>query len=88
MKFDEPKVTKAIIEHIEPLFDVWKRDACLNEEESIVLYHKLFDPEKPDDLTIRDILADKIDKKYQYYHIIKIRRIYKKARNKLNKILP
>ena len=85
---DEPKINKAISEKIEPLYDVWKREANWTDEEAIVMYHKLFDEEKPDDLTIRDILADKLDKSYQFYHKMKIHRIYKRARKKLNKILP
>lgn len=85
---DEPKINKAISEKIEPLYDVWKREANWTEEEAIVIYHKLFDAEKPNDITIRDILADKLDKSYQYYHERKINRIYKRARKKLNKILP
>ena len=85
---DEPKINKAISEKIEPLYDVWKREANWTDEEAIVMYHKLFDEEKPDESTIRDILADKLDKSYQYYNRIKIYRIYKRAKKKLNKILP
>lgn len=84
----EPKITEAICKEIEPLFDIWKREANWTEEEAIVMYHKLFDPERPDDLTIIDILADKFSREYSYYHKRKINRIYKSARNKLNKILP
>ena len=85
---DEPKINKAISEKIEPLYDVWKREANWTEEEAIVMYHKLFDDEKPDDLTILDILADEIDVKYKFYHKTIITKIYRKAKRKLNKILP
>lgn len=84
----EPKIQKAICDEIEPLYDIWKREANWTAEEAVVMYHKLFDFEKPDDLTIRDILADKLGKEYLYYHPYKIVRIYRKARKKLNKILP
>lgn len=86
--YNEPKIQKAICEKIEPLFETWKRQANLDEEESLVLYLKLFDPEKPNDITIRDILADKLHKSYEFYHERKIHRIFKKARKKINKILP
>ena len=85
---DEPKINKAICEKIEPLYDVWKHEAGWTEEEAIVMYHKLFDAEKPNDITIRDILSDKLDRSYEFYHERKIHRIYKRARKKLNKILP
>lgn len=84
----EEKIVKAICDQIEPLYEVWKREAGWNEAEAIVMYHKLFDAEKPDDFTIRAILADKLGKEYQYYHIRKVNRLYKSARKKLNKILP
>ena len=84
----EPKITEAICKEIEPLFDIWKREANWTKEEAIVMYHKLFDPERPDDLTILDILADKVGKEYSYYHKIKVHRIYNRARKKLNRILP
>ncbi len=86
--YNEPKIQKAICEKIEPLFDIWKRKANLSDEESVVVYAKLFDPEKPNDITIRDILADKLNKSYEFYHERKIHRIFKKARKKINKILP
>ena len=84
----ESKIQEAICEQIQPLFDIWKAQANWTEEESIVIYHKIFDPEKPDDITIQDILADKCVKNFLYYHPRKINRIYKSARKKLNKILP
>lgn len=84
----EPKITKAICDEILPLFEYWKSKTNWTAEEELVIYHKLFDSEKPDDLTIQDILADKFGKEYQYYHKRKINRIYKSARKKLNKILP
>lgn len=84
----EEKINKAICEQIEPLFDIWKNEAGWTEEEELVIYHKLFDAEKPDDLTIRDILADEFGRQYQFYHVRKIHRIYQRARKKLNKILP
>lgn len=84
----EEKIAQAICEQIEPLYEVWKREANWTEAEAIVMYHKLFDAERPDDFTIRAILADNLGKEYQYYHIRKINRIYKSARKKLNKILP
>lgn len=84
----EYKISKAICDKIEPLYDIWKREAGWTEEEAVVIYHKLFDAEKPDDLTIRDILADEFGRQYQFYHQRKIHRIYKSARKKLNKILP
>lgn len=84
----EPKIQKVICDEIEPLFEIWKNQANWTDEESIVVYHKLFDFEKPDDETIKFILADKLGKEYLYYHTRKINRIYKSARKKLNKILP
>lgn len=84
----EYKISKAICDKIEPLFDIWKREAGWTEEEAIVIYHKLFDPEHPNELTIIDILADELGDVYKYYNRIKVVRIYKKARKKLNKILP
>lgn len=84
----ESKIQKAICDEIEPLYDIWKREAKWTDEEAVVMYHKLFDFEKPDDKTIQYILADKFGKEYVYYHKIKIHRIYKRARKKLNKILP
>lgn len=84
----EPKITKAICDKIEPLFDIWKREANWNDVEAVVMYHKLFDPDKPDDLTIQDILADEFGREFEFYHKRKINRIYKTARKKLNKILP
>jgi len=85
---NEPKINKAICERIEPLFDIWKREAGWTEEEACVMYHKLFDEEKPNEETIQDILADEFDKGYEYYHRTKIHRLYKRAKKKLNKVLP
>lgn len=84
----EEKISKAICDQIEPLYEIWKREAKWTDEEAIVVYHKLFDPEKPSDLTIQDILADELGQEYLFYHQRKIHRIYKRARKKLNKILP
>lgn len=84
----EAKIQKEICERIKPLFETWKEEAGWTAEEEIVIYHKLFDEDKPDDLTIRDILADSLGKEYLYYHPRKINRIYKTARKKLNRILP
>lgn len=84
----EPKIQKVICDEIKPLFDIWKENANWTNEESIVMYHKLFDPEKPNDLTILKILAEKLGNEYKYFHERKINRIYKTARRKLNKILP
>ena len=77
----ESKIQKEICDKIMPLFDVWKQDAKWTEEEAIVMYHKLFDNEKPDDETIQCILADKLNKDYLYYHKRKINRIYKISRS-------
>lgn len=85
---DEYKINKAICNQIEPLYDIWKREAGWTEEEAIVIYHKLFDPEKTNEQTIMDILADELGNIYKYYNRVKIVRIYKRARKKLNKILP
>lgn len=84
---DEPKINKAICKKIEPLYDIWKREAGWTEEEALVMFHKLFDEEKPDDKTIKDILADEFDKSFEFYHERKINRIYNRARKKLNKVL-
>ena len=85
---DEPKINKAICERIEPLFDIWKREAKWTEEEACVMWHKLFDEEKPTDETIKYILADEFDRSYEFYHKMKIHRIYNRAKKKLNKVLP
>lgn len=84
----EQKIQEAICKEIEPLFDIWKEQAKWTDAEACVVYHKLFDSEKPDDETILCILADEIDKSYQYYNVKLVGRIYRKARKKLNKILP
>ena len=84
----EPKIQEAICKQIEPLYEIWKSKAGWTEEEALVIFYKLFDPDKPNDLVLRDILADELDKSIQYYHERKINRIYKSARRKLNKILP
>lgn len=85
---DEPKIQKAICERIMPLYEEWKSKAGLSAEESIVIWHKYFDPEKPNETTIQYILADEFDKSYEFYHRSKIHRIYKRARKKINKVLP
>lgn len=85
----EFKIEKAICEQLKPLYEIWEKQAGWSKEESIVMYHKLFDPEKPNEKLILDILADKLENKsYEYYYERKIHRIYKKARQKLIKILP
>lgn len=84
----ENKIQKEICEQISPLYEEWCKKANWTDEEKIVIFHKLFDSEKPDDLTIQDILVDKLNRDYLYYHKRKINRIYKSARKKLNKILP
>lgn len=84
----EYEIEKAICEQIMPLYNIWKEKAGWNEEESIVMFHKLFDPEKPNEKTILEILADSTkDKSYEFYYERKIHRIYKRARQKLIKIL-
>lgn len=87
---NEPKIQKAISEKIEPLFEIWKRKANLTDEEALVVYYKIFSPESSElnTKTIQDILADKLDKSYEFYHERKIRRIFQRARKKINKILP
>lgn len=84
----EAKIHKAICKEIEPLYDIWLNEANWTDEEATVMYHKLFDPEKPDDTKIQCILAEKFGKHFMYYHKRKVNRIYKSARKKLNKILP
>ena len=84
----EEKIQTEICNTIAPLFDIWKEQAQWTEEEAIVMYHKLFDAEKPCDIVIQDIMADKFGKEFLYYHKRKINRLYKSARKKLNKILP
>lgn len=84
----EPKIQEKICEKIEPLFEEWKEQAKWTDEEAIVMWHKLFDSEKPNDEVIQYELADKLGKEYLYFHVRKINRIYRKARRKLNKILP
>lgn len=84
----EYKIEKAICDQLMPLYEVWKEKAGWNTEEKIVMFHKLFDPERPSEKVILDILADSTnDKSYVFYYERKIHRIYKKAREKLNKIL-
>lgn len=84
----ESKIQEQICETIQPLFDIWKEQAKWTEEEATVMYHKLFDPEKPCDFVIQDIMADKFGKEFLYYHRKKISRLYRSARKKLNKVLP
>lgn len=84
----EDKIQKQICDTILPLFEIWKKDAGWTDEESLVMYHKVFDAEKPCDIVIQDIMADTFGKEFLYYHKRKINRIYKSARKKLNKILP
>lgn len=84
----EDKIQASICETIMPLYEIWKSKANWTDEEALVIYHKLFDSEKPSDIVIQDILADTFGKSYLYYHPRKINRIFKSARKKLNKILP
>ena len=84
----EYKIQDAICKEIEPLYNEWCKTAGWTDEEAIVMYHKLFDAEKPDDTTIQYILADKVNKGLEHYHKRKVNRIYRSARRKLNKILP
>lgn len=85
---DEPKINKAISEKIEPLYEVWKREANWTEEEAIVMYHRLFDETKPNDTEILKSLTKQLKKNFVFYDRTKVSKIYKKARKKLNKILP
>ncbi len=85
---NEPKIRKVICKTIEPLFEIWKREANWTEVEACVMYHKLFDEEMPTDEVIKDILADEFDKSFEYYHRTKVSKIYRRARKKLNKVLP
>ena len=85
---DEPKINKIICEKIEPLFEIWKREAKWTEEEACVMWNKLFNPEKPTDEVIIDILADEFNRSYEFYHRTKVSKIYRKAKRKLNKVLP
>lgn len=84
----EPKIQEKICEQIEPLYETWKREAKWTDEEAIVMWFKLFDSEKPSDEAIQYELADRLGTEYLHYHIRKINRIYRKARKKLNAILP
>lgn len=84
----ESKIQDAICEKIQPLFEEWKNVAGWTEEEAFVMYHKLFNASKPNDLEIQKILADKFSRHFAYYHRIKINRIYNSARKKLYKVLP
>lgn len=84
----ENKIQTEICNQIMPLFEIWKSKANWTNAEAVVIYCKLFDAEKPTEEVIRYILADEVDKSYQYYDKRKINRLYKSARKKLNKILP
>lgn len=73
------KISDLIIKEIIPLYKIWIEMAKLDEFESKVLYHKLFNPNKPTETDIADMLG---------YEERTIRRIWKKVRNKIYKILP
>ena len=73
------KINEFIAHEIAPLYNLWVREAQLNEIESEVLYHKLFNPEKPTECDIADMLC---------YEERTIRRIWRKVRNKIYKIIP
>ena len=73
------KISDLIIKEITPLYKIWIETANLNDIESKVLFHKLFNPNKPTETDIADILG---------YEERTIRRIWKKVRNKIYKILP
>lgn len=84
----ESKIQDVICDKIKPLFEEWKESAKWTEEEVFVMYHKLFNPSKPNDFEIQKMLADKFSRHFAYYHRIKINRIYNSARKKLYKVLP
>ena len=73
------KISDLIIKEITPLYKIWIETAKLDDIESKVLFHKLFNPNKPTEADIADILG---------YEERTIRRIWKKVRNKIYKILP
>lgn len=73
------KISDLIIKEITPLYKIWIETANLNDIESKVLFHKLFNPNKPTETDIADMLS---------YEERTIRRIWKKVRNKIYKILP
>ena len=66
-----------IAEIISPLYDRWKVDAKLNSNETIVFYLKEFKGYKMFEI------AQEIN-----YSEVQVKRIYKAARKKINKILP
>lgn len=73
------KISDKIIDEIAPLYEVWSKEAKLNYLEAKVLYHKLFDPNKPTEIEIAE---------YLHYEERTIRRIWKRVRHKIYKILP
>ena len=73
------KISDLSINEIAPLYKVWTDEAKLDKTESDVLYHKLFNPNKPTEIEIAEMLG---------YEERTIRRIWKKVRNKIYKILP
>lgn len=73
------KISDLIINEIAPLYKIWVENAKLDEIESKVLYHKLFNPNKPTETDIAELLC---------YEERTIRRIWKRVRHKLYKILP
>lgn len=84
----EDKIQEALCEKVKPLFAEWKENADWTEEEAFVMFHKLFNPQKPTDFAIQKMLSESFNNNFAYYHRIKINRIYNSARKKLYKILP
>ena len=84
----EEKIQKELCKQIEPLFEIWKSEAQWTDEEALVMFHKLFNADKPSEDEIHKFLVLEFGEKYRYYNARFINRIYRKARKKLNKILP
>ena len=51
------KISDLIINEIAPLYKVWTDEAKLDKTESDVLYHKLFNPNKPTEIEIAEMLG-------------------------------
>lgn len=81
------KVQDSIDDAVMPLIELWKQECHLSQAETIVLYHKEFDFEKPNNETIQCILADKVDKRYMFYNVKIVARIYKSAKKKIYKYI-
>lgn len=73
------KILKAITEIASPLYKEWKENCNLTDEEAVVVYHKLFNPKKPTNEEIAEII---------HWDIRTVSRRYKSARNKIFKYLP